>query len=103
MQVLPVNLTAIITIVMAFATVLIPILGFTARFALKPLVEALGGFFDRKGAEETIALLERRMDLLQQELDSVHDKVQRLEQVKDFHAQLAGSERGALPPPPQGP
>ena len=100
MQILPVNLTAIVAVIMAFATVLIPILGFTARFALKPLVEALGGYMDRKGALDTIAILERRVDLLQQELETVQDKVGSLEQVRDFHAQLGGSgEREALPPP----
>ena len=104
MQLLPVNLTAIVAVIMAFATVLIPILGFTARYALKPLVEALGGFFDRKGAEETLHLLERRLDIMQQQIEGLQESLHRMEDVRDFHEQLgAGSREKKVLPPPPGP
>ena len=42
--VLPIDLTAIVAIVMGMLVVLIPVAGLTARFALKPVVEALARY-----------------------------------------------------------
>ena len=48
-EILPIDLTALLAVFMGVSVVLIPVLGITARFALKPTVEALSRFFDRKG------------------------------------------------------
>lgn len=107
MQIMPIDLTAVIAVVMGISTVLIPVVGFTARFALKPLVEALSGFVDRRRVEENVQLLERRMDLVQQQMETLHDSVQRLVEVTEFHHELGKRPRGGdatLPPgPPPGP
>jgi len=105
--VLPIDVTAIVAIIMVFSVVLVPIIGFTARFALKPLVEALSGFFERKAVEETVAVLERRMAFMEQQLEGLQDSVDRLAEVSDFHRELgrgpvAGREAIGPPPPDAG-
>ena len=70
MQVLPVDLSAILGITLGLMTVLIPIAGFTLRFALKPVVEALAvAWSARNSSREELALLEKRLALLERELE----------------------------------
>jgi hypothetical protein len=47
MDVLPIDLTALLAIFMGVSIVLVPVIGITARFALKPTVEALDGSVKR--------------------------------------------------------
>ena len=54
----PVNLTGLLATFMALSVALIPVIGLTARFALKPTVEALGRFFDKKGSEDAVSILD---------------------------------------------
>lgn len=94
MEVLPIDLTAIIAVIMVFSVVLIPIIGLTARFALKPTVEALSKVFEKKGTDETLMILERRIALLETELDTLQNAMHRLEEVSSFDNQLrAGSDQ----------
>ena len=62
-EILPIDLTALLAVFMGISIVLIPVLGITARFALKPTVEALSRFFDKKGSDEAVSILKRRMAL----------------------------------------
>lgn len=92
MQVLPIDLTAIISVVLGMMVVLIPVAGLTARFALKPTVEALGQFFESKGKDEAVQLLERRCALLEQQVEAMEHQVMRLQETSDFDRALrAGS------------
>jgi hypothetical protein len=100
MEVLPIDLTAIIAVIMVFSIVLIPIIGLTARFALKPTVEALAKIFEKQGTDEGLRILERRIALLETELDTLQTGMQRLEEVSSFDRQLrpaAPTEPGPLP------
>ena len=90
MQILPVDLTAIIAVIMGVSIVLVPVIGLTARFALKPLVESMGHFFQGKGVEENVKILERRMALLEQQLDSMDASLRRLAEVAEFNDELRG-------------
>ncbi len=99
MQVLPVDLTALLAVFMGISIVLIPIIGITARFALKPTVEALARLFEHKGMEDTVGILERRMALLEQQMESLDGSVKRLAEVAEFHKALGS---GGPPQPTQG-
>jgi len=66
MQVLPIDLPAVIGTTLGLLCLLLPMAGLTLRFALKPLVEAWGL---RRGSHEAIALLEKRIALLERELE----------------------------------
>jgi len=95
---LPIDVTAIVGIFMGSLMVLIPVAGLTARFALKPIVESLARLRESSNKGEAITLLERRMALLEQEVQSVtgiRDEVARLVEELEFQRKLAAptSER----------
>lgn len=104
MEVMPIDLTAIISVVMGISIVLVPVIGLTARFALKPTVEALARVFEGKGREEAVQMLERRVALLEQQVDAMEGSVGRLEEASSFEAQLRGGGSGSPPQlPPADP
>lgn len=92
--ILPIDVTAIVAIVMGMLVVLIPIAGLTARFALKPVVESFSKLFHSRTVEETLALTERRVALLESQLESVHEEMSRMSEAQEFDRRLAagGSE-----------
>ncbi len=88
-EILPIDLTALLAVFMGISIVLIPALGITARFALKPTVEALSRFFDKKGSDEALSILERRMALMEQQVESIESSVQKLAETAEFDQKLA--------------
>ncbi|HYV48051.1 MAG TPA: hypothetical protein VFA20_24490 [Myxococcaceae bacterium] len=66
MQVLPIDLPAVIATTLGLLCLLLPMAGLTLRFALKPLVEAWGL---RNHSRDEVALLEKRVALLERELE----------------------------------
>ena len=109
MEVMPIDLTAIVATIMGISIVLVPVIGLTARFALKPLVDSLGHFFQSRNVEESVRILERRMGLLEQHLETMETTLMRLAEAAEFHrdlrsggapAQLPGA---AAPPSSTGP
>jgi hypothetical protein len=94
MNVLPVDLVGLVAVIMVFSIVLVPVIGLTARFALKPTVEALGKFFEIKGDEESIRILERRMALVEQQLEAIEGSVARLHETREFDRQLEAGPPG---------
>ncbi len=96
MEVMPVDLTALLAVFMGISIVLVPVIGITARFALKPTVEALSRLFEHRGMEDTVAILERRMALLEQQMESLDGSVKRLAEVAEFHRELHSGEKPRL-------
>jgi len=70
----------------------IPIAGVTIRFALKPVVESIARLMEVKAGSEASELLERRMALLEQELNATRDDLRTLAAKQDFDRRL--SEHG---------
>ena len=104
MQVLPIDLTAVVAVVLGMLTILIPIAGLTARFALKPLVESMARLFDNRTVENTVEITERRVALLESQVESLEQTVKQLRDARDFDRQLgapASADRlGPGPPTP---
>ena len=104
----PVDLVALVSVIMGISIVLIPVIGLTARFALKPVVEALGRYAGMKGTEESLRIAERRLALIEQQIADMQSSLDRLVEVSEFDARLRAGEahpaltRGA-PPVPDGP
>ncbi|HEY8210588.1 MAG TPA: hypothetical protein VIG99_24060 [Myxococcaceae bacterium] len=70
MEVLPIDVPAVVATTLGLMTLLIPIAGFTLRFAFKPVVEALAmAWSSRNTSRQEIALLEKRIALLERELE----------------------------------
>lgn len=88
--VLPIDLTAIVAVVMGMMVVLIPIAGLTARFALKPVVESLAKLFVSRTVEETVQITDRRVALLEQQVESLEGLVARLHEERAFDRELHG-------------
>ncbi len=97
MEVLPVDIVAVIGVIGGISIVLIPIIGLTARFALKPTVEALSRVFEGKRDGDSIQLLEKRIALIEQQIDVVESSVNRLAAVSEFHTQLKAGEAKPSP------
>jgi hypothetical protein len=102
MQVLPIDLTEIVAIVLGMSVVLIPVAGLTARFALKPLVESLGKVNEVRGVEETVAITERRVALLEQQLEAMDTTVRHLEAGEVFDRALKSGAAAREPGGTQG-
>jgi hypothetical protein len=92
MEIARIHVEAVIAILMGGLCFLIPIAGLTARFALKPIVEVLARAREGNHNREALAIFERRLALLEQELQSVNslrDEVTRLAEDQEFRRQLA--------------
>jgi hypothetical protein len=95
MQIVPIDLTALVATIMGISIVLIPVIGITARLALKPTVEALSKFLHTRELDESVNILERRMALMENQLESIEGSVRRLAEVSEFHRALEkGEEAG---------
>lgn len=88
MQIEPVNLIGLVSAILGISVVLIPVLGLTARYALKPTVEALARMFETRGADESLRILERRMELQEHEIAALHSTLRGLTEGRDFDRQL---------------
>lgn len=101
MQIQPVDLTALVSVIMGVSIILIPVIGLTARFALKPTVEALSRIFEGRERDASVQMLERRVALLEQQLDAVESTLGNVTEAASFDAQLRGGPdqgQGKLPP-----
>ena len=99
----PIDLAELLAIFMGVSIVLVPVIGLTARFALKPTVEALSRFFDKKGSDEAVTILERRMALMEQQLESIDSNLQRLSEAADFDQSLSAPDEAPAQIPVQSP
>ncbi|MDQ3606498.1 MAG: hypothetical protein M3418_10005 [Gemmatimonadota bacterium] len=92
MPVLPIDVTDVILAMLLGLAVLTPVVGLTARFALKPVVEALARMREAQGASQAVAMLERRMALVEQEmqaLSGIREDLRRLVEEQEFQRELA--------------
>lgn len=85
------ELIPIVAIVMGMLTVLIPITGFTARFALKPIAEAVARMKEAQGAGQHVALLEQRVALLEQQQSNTEAELEKVLEVQRFQEKLLSS------------
>ena len=76
-------------------TVLIPIAGLTARFALKPIVEAIARMREMQAGAtgRELNVLEQRVALLEQQYQALDSTVERIAEIKDFDRQLTAGEK----------
>ncbi len=95
MQIEPVNLVELVAVFLGISVALVPVIGLTARFALKPTVEALSRLFESRGANESVRLLERRIELHEQEIAVLQSGLRSLYEAQEFERQLAAPSPGA--------
>ena len=81
-------LTGVLAVLLAGLAVLIPILGFTLRFALRPLVEAWIELRKDGALGAETDLLRRQVVLLESKLQQVQHSVQSLTDAQEFQRRL---------------
>ena len=91
MQILPIDVVALVSVILGISIVLVPVLGLTARFALNPAVEALAKLFEARGVEDALSILERRVELQEQEIAMLHQTIRGLADAQEFDRRLVGS------------
>ena len=89
MDVQPVNLVELIATVLGISIVLVPVIGLTARFAFKPVVEALARVFEGRSVDESVRILERRVELQEQQIEALQSTVEKISEAREFDRQLA--------------
>ena len=92
LPILPIDLTAVVAIVMAMGIILVPVAGLTLRFALKPIAEAMAKIKEAQGAGREVAVMQQRIDLLERQLAGMESEMARLREIQEFHAQLKAPE-----------
>ena len=84
-------LIPLLSVFMGCLIVLIPIAGLTARFAIKPIMEAMARSREiQAGATspQVVAALEARLAALEQQVQNVEGSVDQLSRASEFDRQL---------------
>jgi hypothetical protein len=98
MQILPVDLVALAAVILGTSIVLVPVVGLTARFAFKPAAEALAKLLETRQLDETVRLLERRMELQEREIEALTTSLQQIADAREFDRRLAAPPPSDSPP-----
>lgn len=85
----------ILIILMSGLVVLVPVAGLTLRFALKPMVDSIARLLEARNGSaarslEAIDLVDKRLALLEQELQLLRGEVQQLDERNEFYEKLTG-------------
>lgn len=89
---MPVDWTGLAGVIMGTLIVLIPVAGLTARFAFKPIVEAIAQFRQTPQSNDRLAAVESRLALLETQMDSAETQIARLSDESEFRRKLAGGD-----------
>lgn len=98
MQIMPIDVVALAGTILGISVVLVPVIGITARFALSPTVEAISKLFESRSKDESLRILERRMELQEQEITMLTQAVRSLAEGQEFDRALTSSAGGERPP-----
>ncbi len=82
----------VVAIVLGSLMVLIPVAGFTARFAFKPIVDSMAKLKEMQassGGGGDVRDLAQRVSKIEQQLEGMDVSLQRLIEAKDFDRQLS--------------
>ena len=79
----------------------IPVIAFSARFAIKPVVDALIRLREAQGTSgadhEMMMLQDRRLSLLESEMQHITTSLERLADAQEFQARLTAGPLSSLP------
>ncbi len=88
-------------LLIVMGVIVIPSLGLTARFALKPIVEAIRRLREPPGSSGATPEIETRLGAVEAELRELRPLVERVVAAVEFDAQLRASANGDVPRLPQ--
>jgi hypothetical protein len=84
----PSDLVPLVATVMGISVILVPVIGFTARYVLRPFQDALAQYVDGRAGDDSVRILERRMALMEQQLEGMETTLNRIADAADFHREL---------------
>jgi hypothetical protein len=90
----PSDVVPLVAVVMGISVILVPVIGFTARYVLKPFQDALVQYVQGRGSDDSVRILERRMALMEQQIEGMESTLDRIADAADFHRELR-TPRGA--------
>jgi hypothetical protein len=79
----------ILAMLLTTMVVFVPVAGLTMRFALKPIVDSIARLMEARAQTATSELLEKRLALVEQELQAMRAEVARVVERGDFYDKLA--------------
>jgi hypothetical protein len=85
---MPVDWVALVGVLGGVLFLLIPILGLTARFALKPVVESMIALKGAQAAPQELTALKERIAFLENQLSGMETELSRLQEARDFENRL---------------
>ncbi len=94
------HLDMVVGLTLIFFVVVVPILGLTARFALKPIVESLLALKESLGTDRTHSIGKDRILELEEEVASLRRSLRALEEGRSWEESLrmpSGAARPTLP------
>ena len=97
----PVDFVPLVAVVMGISVILVPVIGFTARYVLRPFQDALAQYVQGSANNDSVRILERRMALMEQQLEGMEGTLNRIAEAADFHRELRTPQGApALSAPP---
>ncbi len=84
----------ILGILLAALIVLIPITGFTLRFAIRPISEAIASIRSAQAGGGEVAQLRGEVEALQGQMNQMETVLNRLAEAQEFQAQLLKPREG---------
>jgi hypothetical protein len=79
----------ILAMLLTAMVVFVPVAGLTMRFALKPIVDSIARLMEVRAQNGASELLEKRLALVEQELQAMRAEVSRVIERGDFYDRLA--------------
>lgn len=97
------GLAAALAVLFGGMTIFVPVLAITLRFALRPVLETWARIRQSQTSDQHYTLLDRRMGVLETEIQQVQHAVQSLVDIQEFQRKLsepAGNHRTVGEPSP---
>lgn len=91
----PENVAKAFVLICVGLAILVPVVGITARIALKPIAELMGRMREGQNSNQAMAMMERRLELLEREVQAmgtVREDVDRLREAQEFQLRLASEK-----------
>ncbi len=85
---MPVDWTGLAGVIMGTLIILIPVAGLTARFALKPIVEAIAHIRQQPTGPERLQSIESRLALVEAQLENAEKEIDHLMEEREFQKEL---------------
>jgi hypothetical protein len=79
----------ILAMLLTAMVIFVPVAGLTMRFALKPIVDSIARLMEARAQNAASELLEKRLALVEQELQAMRAEVARVVERGDFYDRLA--------------